>query len=115
MRKANAPGCCDVGGDHSVARATPSRPKIPSTSAWASAPLIASSPPQLYSVIEILVPRSYRAIQLFNRGMTSSGPRYDCHDSSVYVGSHSDRVDRSRMAWVVADPAGLRATPSFWG
>ncbi len=51
MRKANAPGRSTSGGPHSVARSSPSRPKMPSTSACARAPLRWSSAPQLYSVM----------------------------------------------------------------
>ena len=56
VRKANAPGSLLVGGSHKVARSSPSRPKIPNTSACASAPLMWLSAPQLYSVIANLVP-----------------------------------------------------------
>ncbi len=47
------------GATQRVARSTPSRAKMPNSSACATAPLVVPSLPQLYSVIASFVPGQY--------------------------------------------------------
>jgi hypothetical protein len=75
-----------VGATQRAAKSTPSRPRMPSTSAWAKALLVPPSP-QLYSVKAIFVPGKRFAIQALRRGMSITATPFGelslIHDSSM--------------------------------
>ncbi|HST26921.1 MAG TPA: hypothetical protein VLK26_00965 [Rudaea sp.] len=71
MENPRSAGLFAAGAIQRVARSTPSRAKIASASAWATAPLTVLSLPQLYSVIASFVPGQYWAIHARTRGIRS--------------------------------------------
>ena len=58
------------------------------------------SPPKFHSPIEMPTPGAFSSIHFCSRGMSMTLSLI--HDSSLYVGSHRARVERSRSAAVFA-------------